>query len=126
MLAGKAVLATAGGGSDELVADGETGFLFDADRVDELCGLLERYVREPGLLRSHGDAGAVRARSFSADDIGTAAAIARLREAAQRPPYRLPQIARVWFERLADPRGRVIDGLAVVVNRGAARLLRRK
>lgn len=125
MIAGKAVVATAGGGSDELVSVGETGYLFDPDRLEDLVAILERYEREPGALDPHGKAGAKRAQSFTGGAAGTAAAIELLRSAADRTPYRLPQFTRRWFEQLSDPRGRVVDLVAVLARRGTARLLRR-
>jgi glycosyltransferase involved in cell wall biosynthesis len=98
MLAGKAVVASEGGGSAELVAPGETGFLFDPARAGSLSEYLERYAQDPGLIRAHGEAGARRAQIILGGEYSNAAAIERLKATAALRPYRLPNIARYWFE----------------------------
>jgi glycosyltransferase involved in cell wall biosynthesis len=97
MLVGKAVVASDGGGSAELVVPDETGFLFDPARAGSLSEYLERYAREPQLIAAHGDAGASRARSIMTGEFSNAAAIERLKATTKLPPYRLPNIARYWF-----------------------------
>lgn len=125
MAAGKAVVASAGGGSAELVIDGETGFLFLADEVEALASRLEQYVLEPELIAAHGAAARKRAAEISGPEFGNAAAIERLKEVAAEPAYRLPQIARHWFALpglFADSGGGARAALSVIASRLPGRL----
>ena len=54
MAAGKAVIAPRIGGCPEVVADGETGFLFESRNVDELAACMLRII-DGGAVRSFGD-----------------------------------------------------------------------
>jgi glycosyltransferase involved in cell wall biosynthesis len=67
MAAGKPVVATAISGTDELVADGETGLLVRANDPDALADGLRRIVAEPELRKRLGGSARIRAETrFSA------------------------------------------------------------
>lgn len=63
MATGLPVIATAVGGSPELVADNETGFLIPANDPAALAERLLRYLQSPALLHAHGKAARARAES---------------------------------------------------------------
>ncbi|MEQ1800516.1 MAG: TIGR03088 family PEP-CTERM/XrtA system glycosyltransferase [Gammaproteobacteria bacterium] len=66
MATGLPVIATAVGGSPELVAENETGFLIPANDPAALADRLLRYLQSPALLQAHGRAARGRAeREFS-------------------------------------------------------------
>ena len=66
MAYGKPVVASRIGGIPELVVDGETGFLFEPGRVDELRRHLDRLMSDPTLRARLGAAARTRAeRQFS-------------------------------------------------------------
>jgi len=66
MAQGKPVVATAVGGTPELVVDGETGLLVPPGDAGALADALEEILRDPELARRFGDAGRRRVlRSFS-------------------------------------------------------------
>jgi glycosyltransferase involved in cell wall biosynthesis len=66
MAQGKPVVATAVGGTGELVVDGETGVLVPPDDVDALAGALARLLSDSELARRMGEAGRARVeRDFS-------------------------------------------------------------
>ncbi len=68
MAYGKPVVGSRMGGIPELVADGETGLLFDAGNVDQLRERLETLMASPELRRSMGRRARVRAeQEFSLD-----------------------------------------------------------
>jgi glycosyltransferase involved in cell wall biosynthesis len=98
MLAGKPVVASALGGSAELVIDGETGYLFHPDDTSALADALERYAADPAVRAAHGTSAESRARDLLEHEFSNASAIERLRRTAAAEPYRLPNIARYWFE----------------------------
>jgi sugar transferase (PEP-CTERM/EpsH1 system associated) len=56
MSTGVPVVATRVGGSPELVADGETGFLVPRRDVAGLTAAMDRYVGNPAMMRRHGEA----------------------------------------------------------------------
>jgi len=60
MAAGLPVVATAAGGTPELVVDGETGLLVPPGDVTALEEAIERLLRDPGLRRKMGEAGRKR------------------------------------------------------------------
>jgi hypothetical protein len=97
MVAGKPVVASAGGGSGELVLPGETGYLFDPSVPNSLTEQLERYARDPLSIVVHGAAGAKRATQLMEGDFSNVRAIERLRDTADAVPHLLPNIARYWF-----------------------------
>ena len=61
MATGLPVIATAVGGSPELVANDETGFLVPVNEPAALADRLLRYLQSPRLAASHGRAGRLRA-----------------------------------------------------------------
>ena len=113
MAMGKAVIATRNGGSTELVESGVTGVLFDPDDQASLVEAIARYAEAPELSAAHGRAGQARAVTLAREN-GNAAAIERLRETATARPYRLPAVARSWFELpgRASPDGGVLTVIA--------------
>ncbi len=94
---GKPVVATASGGSSELVRSDINGFLFDPDQPDDLADRLERYVRNPELLARHHLAALERAEYLAAPERGNQAAIARMHNLVGQPAYKLPEMSRFWF-----------------------------
>lgn len=60
MAAGLPVVATAVGGTPELVVDGETGLLVAAGDEAALAAALLRYASSPDLRQQHGEAGRAR------------------------------------------------------------------
>jgi len=60
MAAGLPVVATAAGGTPELVVDGETGLLVPPGDVTALAEAIERLLRDAGLRRKMGEAGRKR------------------------------------------------------------------
>jgi glycosyltransferase involved in cell wall biosynthesis len=68
MARGVPVVATRCGGPEELVVDGETGFLVPVDDVEACVEKLVRVLGDAALARRLGDAGRVRARAFGADE----------------------------------------------------------
>jgi glycosyltransferase involved in cell wall biosynthesis len=66
MAQARPVVATAVGGTPELVVDGETGLLVPPDDVDALARALKRALSDPGLATRMGEAGRARVeRDFS-------------------------------------------------------------
>ena len=47
---GRPVIGTRSGGTPELIADGENGFLFEPGKAQELASAMRRLAIEPGLL----------------------------------------------------------------------------
>ena len=67
MAAGRAVVASAIGGTDELIEDGKTGILVPPGEVDPLAAALRRLLDDPELRRSIADAARRRVeRDFNA------------------------------------------------------------
>ncbi|MDO5495257.1 MAG: glycosyltransferase family 1 protein [bacterium] len=69
MAAGVPVVAPAEGGPLDQVVDGETGFLFDPDRPEQMRAAIQRLVEDPELRRRMGEAGRRRALTRSWDAI---------------------------------------------------------
>lgn len=98
MALGRAVVASSSGGSAELVAHGETGWLFDVEDIDSLADALETYARDRGRAAAHGDAAPGHLSRLMGGAHTNAAAIERLRAVALAGDgYRLPEIAQYWF-----------------------------
>jgi glycosyltransferase involved in cell wall biosynthesis len=69
MAAGLPVVATAVGGTPEVVVDGETGLLVSPRDPDALAGAISRLLRDPDLRRAMGRAGLARVRhQFSMEE----------------------------------------------------------
>ncbi len=67
MALGKPVIAAAAGGPLEIVADGETGLLFEPGNAGSLAGAMRRLLADPDLRRRMGIAGRRRyAQKFTA------------------------------------------------------------
>lgn len=98
MLCGKPVVASAGGGSAELVLPGQTGYLFEPTDDGALAEALERYAGDPALVAEHATSARLRAQDLMTHEFSNRAAIERLTLTARTAtPYRLPDIARYWF-----------------------------
>jgi L-malate glycosyltransferase len=70
MFHGHPILATRAGGVPEVVADGETGFLFAPGDIDGFAARLQAIVEAPERVRDMGQRGRARAEAlFSADKI---------------------------------------------------------
>jgi len=64
----KPVVATDGGGTRELVVDGETGFLVPPKQPDALAARIDYLLDHPDIARQMGEAGEARLRrKFSTD-----------------------------------------------------------
>jgi glycosyltransferase involved in cell wall biosynthesis len=98
MIVGKPVLATNRGGSAELVVPGTTGEVFAPEDGGALVDALARYAADPALIAAHGLAGSSRAHALLGGEHGNAAIIERMVATATLPSYRLPEIARYWFD----------------------------
>jgi glycosyltransferase involved in cell wall biosynthesis len=59
---GLPVVVTRRGGLPEIVVDGETGFIIEAGRPDQLAERLQRLIESPELRRTMGEAGKRRVR----------------------------------------------------------------
>ena len=56
MAVGRAVVGTTGGGTPEIIAPGESGFLVDPDDADQLTAVLLRLITDAGLRQRIGSA----------------------------------------------------------------------
>jgi glycosyltransferase involved in cell wall biosynthesis len=96
---GKPVVATRTGGSVELIDAGATGYLSDPDDIGGLADHLARYAASASLLAEHGAAARVRADALvEAHETSIPATIERLSALVGAPAYRLPNVARFWFD----------------------------
>lgn len=72
MAAGKAVVATRSGGAEEVVVDGETGFLVPVGDAGALAGAIDRALSDPTALAEMGRKGRERAISeFGAKEMAS-------------------------------------------------------
>ncbi len=69
MACGLPVVAASATGATSLVRDGKTGVLVEPGDVDAFADALQAYARDPGLRRSHGQAGLDFARTQDWDEI---------------------------------------------------------
>jgi glycosyltransferase involved in cell wall biosynthesis len=60
MASGKPVIASREGGTQELVVDGETGFLVDQKRPDQIVEKMDLLMKNPGLAKAMGQNGLQR------------------------------------------------------------------
>lgn len=65
--AGRAQLASRIGGHPELVADGQSGQLFESGDLDDLAAKAVAYIERPELARKHGDFNRARRGDFAQD-----------------------------------------------------------
>jgi glycosyltransferase involved in cell wall biosynthesis len=84
MARGRAGVATAVGGTPEVVVDGETGLLVAPGDVDGLAAALERLLRDPGLRARLGRAGRERVAERFTVERTTAAVLALYAEVVRR------------------------------------------
>lgn len=122
MTLGLPVVATRGGGSGELVAEGETGFLVDPDDIDALAARLETLAADPALRRRMATAAPARAALFNRDgDLDRL--IGHLKKASRAKVTPLPTTVVDWLD-VPEYFGRSRDGgLHVLV--GVRHFLRR-
>jgi glycosyltransferase involved in cell wall biosynthesis len=71
MAAGLPVVATRGGGPEELISDGVNGLLYRAGDAAELAGLLRALSDDPTLRRRLGQSALARALDFTPERIAT-------------------------------------------------------
>jgi L-malate glycosyltransferase len=69
MAAGVPAVACRVGGNEELIRDGENGFLVSAGSAEEIADRIERLVREPELRKAFGAAAKKDAQRFTVDRI---------------------------------------------------------
>ena len=62
---GRAVVGARAGGIPDVVADGETGFLVDPDRPEEIADALVRILSDRGLAERLGEGGRARAAAWT-------------------------------------------------------------
>ena len=79
MACGVPVLAAAATGSENLIDDGQSGRLIAPGAVAEYAAALSAYALDPQLRIRHGEAGELRSRAFSWDQINQAVADTYLR-----------------------------------------------
>lgn len=72
MACGLPVVAAISTGSANIVRDGITGMLVNADEIDEFADALEMYVRDPELRLHHGQDGLAVAKTMDWDAINSA------------------------------------------------------
>ena len=65
----KAVIATTVGGIPELITDKVNGFLVNPGDTDALAKAIDRYIAEPGLAATHGQASAKRIAPYYPDAV---------------------------------------------------------
>jgi glycosyltransferase involved in cell wall biosynthesis len=70
--AGLPIVATAVGGTPEVIEDGRTGLLVEPRDPLALAAAIDRLAEDPGARRRLGEAAAVRARDFSPEALAEA------------------------------------------------------
>ncbi|PZE24366.1 glycosyltransferase family 4 protein [Curtobacterium sp. MCBD17_028] len=98
MALGRAVVAADNGGSAELVVPGRTGRLFPVDDTAAFADALEHYAMHPEDVLRHGSRGQEELSRTLSTGHDNASAIARLSALVGTEGYRLPEIARYWFD----------------------------
>lgn len=97
MTLGRAVIASRGGGSDELVLDGTTGYLVEPDDIDDLAARLETLATDKTLREQQGRAGSERADILMASE-NTDRIIGLLADAAAADVPQLPATVVNWLD----------------------------
>ncbi len=95
MAASKALVATRCGGPEELVVDGETGYLVDVGRPNELARAILKVVENPERMKSMGERGRKRIEQFFEARIYAQNFENLYGEAMNEKPFRSPDSA-VW------------------------------
>jgi glycosyltransferase involved in cell wall biosynthesis len=97
LLLGKPVVASATGGSVELVVDGESGYLVEPDDIGAWAARLERLAEDPELLEVLSAGAAMRAEALVAAN-SPSNVVSLLQEATLAPGYRLPATVVGWLD----------------------------
>lgn len=84
MASGLPVVAAAATGSQNLVANGRSGRLIRPGAVHQFAEALRTYIEDPALRREHGQAGELRSRDFSWDQINQVVADTYIRLIRQK------------------------------------------
>jgi glycosyltransferase involved in cell wall biosynthesis len=104
------VVATAVGGSPELVVDGETGILVPPSAPDRLAGALSRLLADPEMRRTMGARGRILAERDRSIEAMVGGHTALYRRIAAEPPHRTA-------ERAADGAKGLVRGVEALVAR---------
>lgn len=97
LLLGKPAVASATGGSLELVVDGQSGFLVEPDDIGAWVARLERLAEDHELLASVSDGARQRADALLAAN-SPARLVTLLQEATGAAGYRLPETIVGWLD----------------------------
>ncbi|MER3388739.1 MAG: glycosyltransferase [Microcella sp.] len=109
---GKPVLTTGSGAGAELVDDGRTGAVIDADDFDAWARALERYRDDRALVPRHGEAAKRRADDIAAGPHSLPLAVSLLTAAVGADPATLPERWVRWVDRLEETAAASTRGLA--------------
>lgn len=109
---GKPVLTTRSGAAAELVDDGRTGAVIDADDFAAWARALERYRDDRALVTRHGETARRRADDIAAGPHSLPLAVALLRAAVGAAPAPLPARWVTWVDRLDETAAASTRGLA--------------
>ncbi len=85
MAMGKPVIATAGGGTSEIVEDKKTGFLVSPSNPGELAAKMSQLINDPELCKRMGSAGKERVKNIFSIDRMMASFISEYRRLAKVP-----------------------------------------
>ena len=85
MALGKPVIATSGGGTNEIVIDKKTGFLINKSSPEELAGKIEILLNDKPLLSKMGGEGLYRIKSFFTIENMVAAYITLYKDVLTKP-----------------------------------------
>ena len=110
---GKPVLTSRSGAGAELVDDGRTGAVIDADDFDEWARVLRGYLDDRSLAAAQHDAARGRADAIASGPHSLPLAVAMLTDAASGAPARLPEQWRAWVDRLDETAAASTRGLAL-------------
>lgn len=109
---GKPVLTTRSGAGAELVDDGRTGAVIDADDFDAWARALRGYLDDRELIAAHGAAARQRADDIAAGPHSLPLAVSVLTAAAGGAPATLPERWRSWVTRVDETAAASTRGLA--------------
>jgi glycosyltransferase involved in cell wall biosynthesis len=100
MASGKPVVAARSGGPEEMIVDGQTGYLVELRNPEALASAILRVLDDPAAAASLGAAGRERARGFSRER--TAARIEEMYRRLIHDRVDFPEAARRVRARVAD------------------------
>lgn len=109
---GKPVLTTRSGAGAELVDDGRTGAVIDADDFDAWARHLRGYLDDRELIAVHGEAARRRADEIASGPHSLPLAVSLLTAAAGAAPVPLPERWREWVARVDETAAASTQGLA--------------